>query len=156
MTPTWVLVDGYSVLHFWRKLIQRERGRKQVGAEARDKLIHLMRQYADAAGCRVTLVFDGYGAKHHPDATDHGPGIEVVYSQQGKTADDVIERLVASAPDRSTILVVTSDNLERQTVDSLGAGSMSCEMFEAEAELALQRLGVLVRQHSRGNRTPLF
>lgn len=153
MSTSWVLVDGYSVLHFWRTLIRKQRGRKQVGAEARDELVKLMQQYADAIGAPVSVVFDGYGAKHQPTPTDHGPGVRVVYSQHGKTADDVIERSVAEATDRESILVVTSDNLERQTVESLGARSMSCEMFEAEVETALRQLGVLIRHHSRSHPT---
>jgi predicted RNA-binding protein with PIN domain len=153
MSTSWVLVDGYSVLHFWRKLIRKQRGRKQVGAEARDQLVKLMQQYADAIGARVSVVFDAYGAKHSPEQVDRGPGVQVVYSQPGKTADDTIERYVAEAADRASILVVTSDNLERQTVESLGARSMSCEMFETEVEAALQQLGILVRHHSRSHRS---
>ncbi len=149
MTSSWVLVDGYSVLHFWRKLLPAARGRAAVKSGRRDQLIRVLQQFADARGCRMTVVFDGYGARHHPESSGAGPGIDVLYSPEGKTADDVIERLVADSGDPSSVLVVTSDNLERQTVESLGATSMSAEMFEEETILALEQLGLLVRQHSR-------
>ena len=75
-----------------------------------------------------------------------------MFSERGKTADDVIERLVAQAEDRHQILVVTSDNMERHTVESTGAQSMSAELFEKEVETALAELGRLVRTHTRRRR----
>lgn len=151
MTIRWVLVDGYSVLHTWSRF-QTRAGRSQSLAKKRDELIRLLRQYADATGRRVTVVFDGYAAKRKPDATEVTPGIEVLYSESGKTADDVIERVVALLPNRAELLVVTSDNAERRTVESLGAESRSGEVFEEEVETALRALGQDVKQHSRARR----
>jgi predicted RNA-binding protein with PIN domain len=72
-----------------------------------------------------------------------------VFSEHGKTADDVIERLVAEAPQPEQIQVVTSDNLERHTVESLGAQSISAELFELEVGAAVRELDKLVREHGR-------
>ena len=149
MSERWILVDGYSVLHFWPQL------RKLAGRSLehqRDALIRILRQYGDARGCRVTVVFDGYAAKRKPDKTAPTPGVEVFYSDTGKTADDVIERLVGSAEHPGRITVITSDNLERQTVETLGAASQSTEVFEQEVIGALGELARLVREHSRPRR----
>jgi predicted RNA-binding protein with PIN domain len=149
VTPRWVLVDGYSVLHFW------PRWRKLAGRslqQQRDALIAVLRQYGDATHQRVTVVFDGYAAKRKPDHPEPTPGLEVLYSEAGKTADDVIERLVGAADRPGNILVVTSDNLERHTVESLGAQSQSCELFEKEVEAALGELAQWIRQYSRHHR----
>jgi hypothetical protein len=100
----------------------------------------------------VTVVFDGYAAKRKPAAADVTPGIEVLYSESGKTADDVIERVVGLLPNRAELLVVTSDNAERRTVESLGAESRSGADFEQEVETALRALGQSVKQHSRSRR----
>lgn len=146
MNNRWVLVDGYSVLHAWPRL------RKLAGRaleQQRDALVHLLRQYADQTGCRVTVVFDGYAAKRKPAETAPVAGVEVVFSQTGKTADDVIERLVAQTEGRDRILVVTSDSLERHTVESLGAASVAAEVFEADVAGALQDLERQIRHHSR-------
>jgi predicted RNA-binding protein with PIN domain len=140
------LVDGYSVLHAWPQL-RRAAGRPLE--QQRDALVAVLRGYADSSGQRVTVVFDGYAAKRKPDVTEKVPGIEVLFSATGKTADDVIERLVAQADRRDLILVVTSDNMERHTVESLGAGSMSAELFEKEVGVALEELERLVREHGR-------
>jgi predicted RNA-binding protein with PIN domain len=97
----------------------------------------------------VTVVFDGYAAKHKPEVAEPTHGLEVLFSEKGKTADDSIERLVGQAEHRSQFLVVTSDNMERRTVESLGAHSMSAEIFEGEVDAALRELAGEVRTHSR-------
>mgnify|MGYP003326856258 CR=1 FL=1 len=151
MEIRWVFVDGYSVLHTWARFLTRK-GRERALAKQRDELIHLLRQYADATGRRVTVVFDGYASKRKPDTPEVTVGIEVLYSEPGKTADDVIERVVGLLPNRTEILVVTSDNAERRTVESLGAESRSCEVFEEEVESALKDLGRNVKDHGRGRK----
>ena len=146
MSNRWVVVDGYSVIHAWPKL------RKLAGRsleQRRDALVHVLHQYADQTAQKVTVVFDGYAAKHKPEAAAPTHGVEVLFSEKGKTADDTIERLVGQAEHLERILVVTSDNVERQTVESLGAHSVSATGFEVEVESALQELARTVRQHGR-------
>jgi predicted RNA-binding protein with PIN domain len=145
MSRRWVMVDGYSVLHAWPKL-RRAAGRSLE--QQRDALVRVLRQFGDARHCRVTVVFDGYAAKRKPDAIEPTPGVEVLFSDTGKTADDVIERMVGQSAGAADILVVTSDRMERHTVESLGAQSMDAELFEAEVRAALGELETLIRQHS--------
>jgi len=95
------------------------------------------------------VVFDGYAARHKPEIPEPTHGIEVLFSEKGKTADDLIERLVGQSEPRAGILVVTSDNMVRQTVESLGAQSMSADIFEVEVNSALRELAGEVRSHSR-------
>ena len=112
-------------------------------------LVKLLRQYADHHRHRMTVVFDGYAAKHKPEISEPMGGVEVLFSEKGKTADDLIERLVGQSEPSTGILVVTSDNNERRTVESLGAQSMSAEIFEGEVDAVLRELAGEVRSHSR-------
>jgi len=153
MTPHWILVDGYSVIHAWPDLA--EQARQHLGAPParhlagqRDALVGLLQRYADHRDVRVTVVFDGYAAKHRPDVAQAPGHLEVAFSGAGKTADDLIERQVAQARDRAGILVVTADNLERHTVEGLGAHSRSVELFAVELTAALADLGHAVQRHS--------
>ena len=149
MSQTWILVDGYSVLHFWPRL------RKLAGRSLelqRDTLIGVLRQYGDATGARVTVVFDGHSAKRKPPQTAPTPGVEVLFSDLGKTADDVIERMVGTAAQSGNIRVVTSDNVERDTVEMLGAQCVSTELFEIEVTAAMGELAKQVREHNRTRR----
>jgi predicted RNA-binding protein with PIN domain len=153
MSDRWVLVDGYSVLHAWPKL-RRLAGRRLE--QQREALERVLGQYADHTRRKVTVVFDGYAAKRKPDAVAPSPGIDVLFSERGKTADDVIERMVAQAEQPAGILVVSSDNMERHTVESLGAQSMSAELFEAEVAAELDELARLVHTHGRGRKIGHF
>jgi predicted RNA-binding protein with PIN domain len=149
MSERWILVDGYSVIHAWPKL-RRAAGRSLE--QQRDALVRVLQQFGDAQHGRVTVVFDGYAAKRKPDNIEPTPGVEVLFSETGKTADDVIERLVGLAENRSQILVVTSDKMERHTVESFGAHSVDAELFEVEVRSALGELEALIRQHGRRRR----
>src|ERR1019366_8540437 len=84
-----ILVDGYSLLHNWPELA---RGRARHSAAARDELIRRLTLYQDASGIPVTIFFDGRGLPNgKPIAASRG-SVEVLYSRQGQTADDMIER----------------------------------------------------------------
>ena len=148
MSDRWILVDGYSVLHAWPRFATRK-ARGLSLQQRREMLVGLLRQYADHGRRRVTLVFDGYAAKRKPEGTEPTPGVEVLFSERGKTADDLIERLVGQSEHKANALVVTSDNMERQTVEAMGAHTTSAEAFEAEVEAALRELAGMVRSHSR-------
>ncbi|HUI06538.1 MAG TPA: NYN domain-containing protein [Verrucomicrobiae bacterium] len=151
MSERWILVDGYSVLHAWKRFATRKARALSLG-QRREMLVKLLRQYADHSGRRVTVVFDGYAAKHKPEGSEPTQGVETVFSERGKTADEAIERLVARAEYKARILVITSDTMERRTVEAMGAQSLSAEVFESEVDAALQGLAGLVRQHSRRRR----
>jgi predicted RNA-binding protein with PIN domain len=137
-------VDGYSVVHAWPQL-QKLAGRSLEHRRA--VLVQVLERYGDHTGRRVTVVFDGYAARHKPELVEVPGGVEVVFSPKGKTADEVIERTVAQAGQRSRITVVTSDNVERQIVETLGAQTVSAEMFRVEVAAELRELGKAVQQH---------
>jgi predicted RNA-binding protein with PIN domain len=152
MNNRWVLVDGYSVMHTWKRFATRKVHALSL-QQRREELVKLLLQFADHSGRRVTVVFDGYAAKHKPERNEPSRGVEIVFSERGKTADDAIERMVSEAADRTRIQVVTSDNVERGTVEAMGAESMSAELFEAEMDAVLRDLAAAIRQHSRRRRT---
>src|SRR5262245_52681042 len=51
-----ILVDGFSLLHNWPELAP---GKPRHSAPAREELISRLRQYYDACGTPITIVFDG-------------------------------------------------------------------------------------------------
>ncbi|HUJ10266.1 MAG TPA: NYN domain-containing protein [Verrucomicrobiae bacterium] len=152
MSDQWILVDGYSAMHSWKRFATRK-AQAMTLQQRREELVKVLRQFADHSGRRVTVVFDGYAAKHKPEVVEPSPGVEVIFSERGKTADDTIERMVAEAENGRRIQVVTSDNVERRTVEAMGAESISAELFEAEVESALRDLAGAVRHHSRRRAT---
>ncbi len=125
--PRVLVVDGHSMIFQWPEL-RALHGRN--GAAARDQLARALTRYQDSSGRHVVAVFDGKGPRDN-EASEPA-GIQIFYSQAGRTADSVIERLVATYAARYDIVVATDDYLERTTVESFGGAWMSSETLAAE------------------------
>jgi len=113
-----LIVDGYNVLNHWPELAKLME--KSV-EHARDRLVDIMANYRALKGNRVTVVFDGHLVKGGTGSRENVAGVEVIYSGEGKTADAVIERLVAVEGVRGTVAVATSDYVEQQLILGKGA-----------------------------------
>ena len=119
----YLLVDGHSVIFAWPELRALHVRRM---AAAREALVKALTAYQDQSGVQVVVVFDGQGARTSEE-TEPG-GIQVFYAPAGRTADGIIERLVAKYADTYRLTVATSDHLEQQTAMSFGAaGCVSAE-----------------------------
>jgi len=121
-----ILIDGYSLLHHWPKLAP---GRPRHSMAARDALIDLVSRYRDATGTPITIIFDGAGAPRGTAKPHSTPELEILYSQAGQTADDMIERVTHRLVPYGGVLVVTDDFAERDTVIALGGAVASCDQF---------------------------
>jgi hypothetical protein len=120
-----LIVDGHSIIFAWPELRQLH---EENTASAREALMQWLTQYQDASDYKVVLVFDGRGARA---ASEKAPqGIQVFYSDANRTADDLVERLVAKYAEVYDITVATRDNLERQTVVSLGAFCIDADQLQ--------------------------
>lgn len=77
-----LLVDGYNVIGAWN--VPREE--HLTIQEARERLIHLIADYAGYSGEEVIVVFDG----HYTDRPMHSKtmmhGVEVVFTKHGESA----------------------------------------------------------------------
>jgi len=80
-----LIVDGHSAIFAWPEMRALHLRRTAL---ARDALIKALTEYQDYTGVRVVAVFDGQGSKLE-EATEPG-GIQVFYSAQGQTADEVV------------------------------------------------------------------
>ena len=130
-----ILVDGYSLLHAWPGLAP---GRARHSAAARDELIHWLRRYRDAISTPITLVFDGAGAPPGIAKMPSTPELEILFSKDGRTADDLIERAAHRLSAYGEVLAVTNDGLERDTIQAVGGMTMSCRFF---IQSILEKLG---------------
>ena len=141
--------QGYSLLHNWPQLARRK---PRHSAAAREELIHVLTQYRDAIGTPITVVFDGAGARAGTPKVESTPELEILYSQAGQTADDVIERVAHRLGEFGEVLVVTDDYAERDTVLSLGSMASSCLSFIRTIESTLADLQSDLKHHNRKER----
>jgi len=143
-----ILVDGYSLLHSWPEIAP---GKPRFSAIARDELVRKLTQYRDASHIPITIVFDGGGFVGKPEVHST-PEVEILYSRAGKNADQIIERAAHRLADYGEVLVVTDDNLERETVMASGGIASSCLNFIQTVESALAEMKNDLKHHNRKER----
>jgi predicted RNA-binding protein with PIN domain len=141
-----ILVDGYSLLHNWPEIAP---GAPRHSARARDELVQILTQYHDATGEPVTIFFDGAGAPPNVPKNESSRAVEVLFSQAGQTADDMIERAAHRFQSYGEVLVVTNDLVERDVVGGFGASASSCENFIRMIGNALAELRDELKKHNR-------
>lgn len=114
----YLLVDGYNIIGAWPEL----RGLADTSLEdARDRLADMLAEYQGYSGKRVILVFDahqvpGTGGRYKQS------GLEIIYTKEKETADELIERLAGQLSGRRTIVqVATSDSIEQHVTFGRGA-----------------------------------
>jgi predicted RNA-binding protein with PIN domain len=143
-----ILVDGYSLLHQWPELAP---GRPRYSAEAREELIRILTLYQDAEGTPLTIVFDG-AATAAPPALASTPELEILYSRDGKTADQIIERAAVRLQEFGEVLAVTDDYAERDTVFFHGGLASSCSNFIETVQRTLHEQDRDIARHNRRQR----
>lgn len=113
-----MIVDGYNVIGSWPELQKL----KLVSLEeARLGLIRMMEEYQAISGIRIILVFDAYQVAG-PAKDMKVAKIDVFFTGEHETADELIERLVARLKHkRRSIFVATSDQIEQTVIFGQGA-----------------------------------
>lgn len=144
-----ILVDGYSLLHNWPELAE---GAPRHSEAARDAVVEMLTQYQDACGTPVTVFFDGSGSRRRKPKNEAGKSVEVLFSNAGQTADDLIERAAHRFQPYGEVLVVTDDFKERDTVNAVGGMTASCGNFIAMIQNALADLQENLNNHNRSER----
>jgi predicted RNA-binding protein with PIN domain len=122
MSARYMVVDGHSVIFAWpdlRALHDRNR------AAARKALADQLGQLHDTTPWRVTLILDGKLGSAVGTTRARKTDMVVCYATADQTADSIIERLVAASGKAREILVITADEAEKLTVESLGAETAS-------------------------------
>ncbi|OOM81695.1 YacP-like NYN domain protein [Clostridium puniceum] len=125
-----IFVDGYNVVNSWPNLKQR----KDFSFEAaRQTLIDKLHNYGVFKACKIVLVFDAHKVMGNLEKKEEvNRNILVIFTKDGETADNYIEKQVNSLGRKHEIVVVTSDSLEQQTVFQRGAVRMSSLEFYNE------------------------
>ena len=124
MKIKWLIIDGHNLMH---KHLEITGSLNNNHEKARADLIRFIEKVTPTVSKKVTVVFDG--KKLGDDPFLSSKFVEVIYAPSKLTADGLIERLVTQHSSPESILVITSDHLEQQTVSSSGAQFQSAEDF---------------------------
>jgi len=115
----YLVVDGYNIIFAWPEF---DKMRKNNLDHARARLLDILVNYAALSGELVVVVFDAHLVRKSQEHSESaGKNVEVIFTQEGETADSVIERLVGDLAGRGTVYVATSDWAEQSLIFGLGA-----------------------------------
>ena len=129
MPARYLVIDGHSVIFAWADL---RRLHDQNRAAARKALADRLQQLHDTTTWRVTLVMDGKLGTAIPMGKRKATDMVISYATADQTADSIIERLVAASGVAAEITVITADEAEKLTVESLGAATGSPDWLRRE------------------------
>ncbi|WP_425754863.1 NYN domain-containing protein [Ihubacter sp. rT4E-8] len=116
--PQILLIDGYNVIFAWEEMQEMTK----VNLEAsRALLIETLQNYQGYTGETIILVFDAYKQPGNIGATEKYGNLSVVYTKEGQTADQYIEKYVLDNVKKQKITVATSDGLEQMMIFGQGA-----------------------------------
>ena len=139
-----LIVDGYNVINVRRDALESPGSL----ADAREKLVADLMDYAGWSGQQIILVFDAWMSDRQQRTEEHLGAVTVVYTQRGEIADRYIERLcddLAGDIDlrRVEVRVASSDALEQTIVLGRGASRMSARELAMEMR-QLREAGILM------------
>lgn len=113
-----LIVDGYNIIGAWPELQKLKDIRLE---EARDRLIDILADYQAFSGMEIYAVFDAHQVPGHGGKYEHSK-LQILYTKEKETADELIERLVTDlAGRRRQVQVATSDMTEQHVIFGRGA-----------------------------------
>jgi predicted RNA-binding protein with PIN domain len=120
----YIIVDGYNVIRADSRLQSLER----VSLEhAREVLVQTLASSPRLANDHLTVVFDGgRGTRQHIHSQRRGR-VDLLYSAQGQTADEVIVARARDIAQRGRVVVVSNDVELRENCRAEG-----CEVSTSE------------------------
>ena len=114
----WLVVDGYNVINSWQDF---RKFREENLEHARELLKEKLAEYIAFKGYSGIVVFDAQEVQGVASFEKNG-ALEIVFTNEGETADSWIERRVYDlVKSGSSVFVVTSDYAEQLNV--LGSGA---------------------------------
>ena len=118
----YLVVDGYNVIYAWPDLTKLSDTSLE---HARVKLVDMLASHAAFSGQRIKVVFDAHQVKNLAERHEQINGVDVLYTQQGQTADALIERIAGELTKLGNVHVVTSDWDEQRIIFGRGAYRMT-------------------------------
>ena len=125
----YLIIDGYNVINAWKDFAQL---RQENLEHARELLVAGVAEYAAFKGYRAVVVFDAQEVAGAA-ASEKIYGIDVVFTDEGETADSWIERRAYELRRvQAKVFVVTSDYAEQINILGAGAYRISSREFREQ------------------------
>ncbi|MGF3066474.1 NYN domain-containing protein [Facklamia sp. P12945] len=140
-----LFVDGYNMIGAWPELTQLKK-MDQLN-QARDQLLFELSEYRKYRDLKIIVVFDAQFVPGITQIYEHYQ-VEVVFTQEGETADSYIEREVAHwISPLNRVVVATSDMAEQWLIFQKGAMRMSANELYMQLQFNKRQVRQTVEDH---------
>lgn len=137
-----IVIDGYNLL----KLIHGP----NLSETERSAFVNLMGRYIKKRNHKIIVVFDAGPCTYPMKEKSHG--VQIIYSGEYQTADDVIVKFVQDNPNKE-IVVITKDReiignvamLSKEAIDPLEFYSKVRQAFAPKEQKQLDQEGSLIK-----------
>ena len=140
------MVDGFNVIFAWPDLAALA---ETDLAQARERLMEILANYAAFTRTETILVFDAYQVKGGKGERFDYHSVRVVYTKENETGDAYIERLLHDVGKNTQARVVTSDNLIQVSALRSGVIRQSAREFGEEIDRIYGDIEQFLRSHNR-------
>ena len=141
-----LVVDGFNVIFAWPDLAALA---ETDLAQARERLMEILANYAAFTRTETILVFDAYQVKGGKGERFVYHSVRVVYTKENETGDAYIERLLHDIGKNTQARVVTSDNLIQVSALRSGVIRQSAREFGEEIDRIYGDIEQFLRSHNR-------
>ncbi len=121
------LIDGYNLVHALGFLHPRQPA--SALHEARLKLFDFLKGHFKDEAHRLTVVFDAHRPARGGNPDQWVRGIHVLYAVRHQVADDLLEILLASESQPSTVIMVSSDSRLLKAARRKKVLAWTCDAF---------------------------
>lgn len=142
----YLIIDGYNVINAWKEF---ETLRESSLEHAREILIEKISEYSAFKGYKGIVVFDAQEVQGDGSLLKM-QGLDVVFTDEGETADSWIERKSHElGQKKAKVFVVTSDYAEQINVLGSGAYRISAREFHEDYKNAKKAIAEKLHYSAR-------
>ncbi|MBX4258474.1 NYN domain-containing protein [Clostridium estertheticum] len=138
-----LFVDGYNVINSWPSL---KKVKEYSYESSRVQLIGILQNYVAFKGYKMVIVFDAQLVKGSIQKKERQGNLVVVFTKEGETADNYIEKMVNDIGRNTEVCVITSDSLEQQITFQRGATRMSSIEFYHEVVSTQKKIEIEIEK----------
>ncbi|APC42362.1 NYN domain-containing protein [Clostridium estertheticum] len=138
-----LFVDGYNVINSWPSL---KKVKEYSYESSRVQLIGILQNYVAFKGYKMVIVFDAQLVKGSIQKKERQGNLVVVFTKEGETADNYIEKMVNDIGRNTEVCVITSDSLEQQITFQRGATRMSSIEFYHEVVSTQKKIEIEIER----------
>ncbi|MFH1228646.1 MAG: NYN domain-containing protein [Planctomycetota bacterium] len=121
-----LIIDGYNLIFSETSATDKNPDSLE---KARLNLIRRIKEHNHKRKEHIVIVFDGKSESDYPEKIREDNQIEIIFSQSGQSADEVILNIISASAYPKTIELISSDRELTESAKKIGAKTCSAANF---------------------------